>query len=168
MSALRLEQRRRGQKKRSKNATLNLVSLMDIFTILVFFLMFNSSEVVMQTSTKIKLPESSAEKQPKNQLIISIDRDDIIVQGRPVAKVMEVKGDALIIEGLKKELEYQAARKGQVPEDGFEVTVMGDREIPYWLLKKIMYTCQTTDLARIALAVNRSVPGKEQEEGEAS
>lgn len=168
MSALRLEQRRRGQKKRSKNATLNLVSLMDIFTILVFFLMFNSSEVVMQTSTKITLPESSAEKQPKNQLIISIDRDDIIVQGRPVAKVMEVNGDALVIEGLKEELEYQAARKGQVPEDGFEVTVMGDREIPYWLLKKIMYTCQITDFARIALAVNRSAPDKEQEEGEAS
>lgn len=168
MSALRLKQRRRGQKKRSKNATLNLVSLMDIFTILVFFLMFNSSEVVMQTSTKITLPESSAEKQPKNQLIISIDRDDIIVQGRPVAKVMEVNGDALVIEGLKEELEYQAARKGQVPEDGFEVTVMGDREIPYWLLKKIMYTCQITDFARIALAVNRSAPDKEQEEGEAS
>ena len=91
MSKLRHEQRRGFQKKHGKTATLNLVSLMDIFTILVFFLMINSSEVeVLQTGSDIKLPDSTSEKQPDNRLVISVSHDDLIVQGRAVADIAEV------------------------------------------------------------------------------
>ena len=157
MSKIRHQQRRGSQKKHAKTASLNLVSLMDIFTILVFFLMVNSSEVeVLQTNTKIKLPDSTSEQRPENRLVISIDEDDLVLQGRPVATVAElVIPKVKIIEGLKQELEYQAARKGEIPELGFEITIMGDRELPYWLLKKIMYTCQHSDFAQISLAVNK-------------
>ena len=151
------KRRRARQEKKGKAAGLNLVSLMDIFTILVFFLMVNSSEVeVLQTSSKIKLPDSSSEQKPKNQLMISVDAEDLVVQGRSVAKVADVKGsEGLVIEGLKTELEYQAGRRGAMPEGGFEVTVIGDKELPYWLLKRILMTCQTTDFARVSLAVNK-------------
>lgn len=157
MSHLRHEQRRGAQKRRSRPAGLNLVSLMDIFTILVFFLMVNSSEVeVLQTSSKIELPESTSEQSPKNQLVISVSHEDVVVQGRPVAKVAELVGVAgNVIAGLKEELAYQAGRRGTVPEGGHEITIMGDHELPYWLLKKIMVTCQSEDFARISLAVNR-------------
>ena len=133
------------------------MSLMDIFTILVFFLMVNSSEVeVLQTSSKIKLPDSSSEKQPKNQLMISVDEEDLVVQGRSVAKVADLFGtEDLMIAGLQSELEYQATRRGEIPEGGFEITVIGDKELPYWLLKKILMTCQTADFARVSLAVNK-------------
>ena len=156
MSKLKISRRRQRQAK-GKSAGLNLVSLMDIFTILVFFLMVNSSDVeVLQTSSDIKLPDSTSEQRPENQLVISVSQDDLIVQGRPVAKIVELAGQAEpAIDGLQKELEYQAARKGEIPEGGFEVTVMGDREVPYWLLKRILYTCQTTDFAQISLAVNK-------------
>jgi biopolymer transport protein ExbD len=162
MSSIRHQQRRGSQQKHAKTATLNLVSLMDIFTILVFFLMVNSSEVeVLQTNTKIKLPDSTSEQRPENRLVISIDEDDVVLQGRAVATVAEIVSSKVkIIEGLKQELEYQAARKGEIPELGFEITIMGDRELPYWLLKKIMYTCQHSDFAQISLAVNKvSGPG---------
>ena len=157
MSRLSHQQRRGLQKKHSKTATLNLVSLMDIFTILVFFLMVNSSEVeVLQTSSKIKLPDSSSEQRPKNQLVISISDEDLVLQGRPVAKVAEISDPSIsVIEGLKSELEYQAARKGESPEGGYAITIMGDKALPYWLLKKVMITCQTTDFARMSLAVNK-------------
>lgn len=157
MSQIRHQQRRSAQKKHGRSASLNLVSLMDIFTILVFFLMVNSSEVeVLQSNTKIKLPDSTSEQRPDNNLVISISADDLILQGRPVAKVSEISDPAVsVIQGLKQELEYQAARKTQMPEGGFEITIMGDHELPYWLLKKVMLTCQTTDFARISLAVNR-------------
>ncbi len=149
--------RRRERQKKGKVAALNLVSLMDIFTILVFFLMVNSSEVeVLQTSSKIKLPDSTSEKQPDNRLVIMVSDEDLVVQGRPVAQVADLVGteDALI-EGLQNELQYQATRKGEVPEGGFEITVMGDKELPYWLLKRILMTCQTTDFAKVSLAVNK-------------
>jgi biopolymer transport protein ExbD len=145
------------QKKHGKAGALNLVSLMDIFTILVFFLMVNSSEVeVLQTSSKIKLPDSTSEQRPENQLVISISQDDLVLQGRPVARVDEIIDPKItVIDGLKTELEYQARRKGEIPEGGYEITIMGDKELPYWLLKKVMLTCQTTDFARISLAVNK-------------
>ena len=157
MSRMRHQLRRGGQKKRARPAALNLVSLMDIFTILVFFLMVNSSEVeVLQTSSKIKLPDSTSEQQPDNRLVISVDRDDVVVQGRPVAKVNDLAVlTGNLIPALQQELAYQAGRRGAVPEGGHEVTIMGDHELPYWLLKKIMYTCQSEDFARISLAVNR-------------
>jgi biopolymer transport protein ExbD len=151
------QRRRARQEKKGKVAALNLVSLMDIFTILVFFLMVNSSEVeVLQTSSKIKLPDSTSQKQPKNQLMISVDEESLVVQGRSVAKVAELFGqESLVIDGLKSELEYQATRRGEVPEGGFEVTVIGDKELPYWLLKRILMTCQTADFAQVSLAVNK-------------
>ena len=82
--------------------------------------------------------------------------------GRQVAAVADLLDapDATIA-GLAQELEHQAARKGLAPENGYEVTIMGDREIPYWLLKKIMLTCQTEEYAQISLAVNRLQPADE-------
>jgi biopolymer transport protein ExbD len=161
MSQLHHRRRRAQQAKRNKVATLNLVSLMDIFTILVFFLMVNSSDVeILETSTDIKLPDSSSEQRPEQQIVISVSANDIIVQGRKVAAVSAlepVDGEQSygVIESLKQELDYQAARKGEVPELGYEVTIMGDRELPYWLLKQIMMTCQTAEFSQISLAVNK-------------
>ncbi len=160
MSTMHHARRRRDQKRHGKAASLNLVSLMDIFTILVFFLMVNSSEVeVLQTSSKIKLPDSSSEQKPDNQIVISVSADDLVVQGRMVAEISSLSelaaGENAIIMPLKEELEYQATRKGEAPEAGFEVTIMGDRELPYWLLKQIMLTCQSTSFAQISLAVNK-------------
>jgi len=148
---------RRDRQKKGRGAALNLVSLMDIFTILVFFLMVNSSEVeVLQTSSKIKLPDSSSEQKPENQLVVMVDSEDLVVQGRAVAKVAELAASQqMIIEGLQAELHYQAGRKGEMPEGGYEITVMGDREVPYWLLKRILSTCQATDFAKVSLAVNK-------------
>jgi len=163
MSKLRHQHRRGVQRKFKKAAALNLVSLMDIFTILVFFLMVNSSEVeVLQTSSKIELPDSTSEKRPDNQLVISVSADDVVVQGRPVARVADAMvSKENVIDGLKQELDYQAQRKGVIPEGGHEITIMGDRELPYALLKKIMLTCQSSDFARISLAVNQLPGGAE-------
>ncbi|MCP5179215.1 MAG: biopolymer transporter ExbD [Pseudomonadales bacterium] len=157
MSAFHHRRRRQEQKKLKKQAALNLVSLMDIFTILVFFLMVNSSEVeILETSPDIKLPDSTSEQKPDNRLVINVNAEDVVVQGRKVASVSSLgTQEGMILAELKQELEYQAARRGESPESGFPITIMGDREIPYWLLKQIMLTCQQTAFTRISLAVNR-------------
>jgi biopolymer transport protein ExbD len=148
----------RKSRKKTKPASLNLVSLMDIFTILVFFLMLNSSEVEMlETSGSIKLPDSIAEKRPENRIVISITADDLIVQGRRVASVQEALRTAEpLIEGLKTELDYQADRRKQSGRAfAGAVTIIGDRNLPYELLKRIMTTCQQAEFTKIALAVNQ-------------
>ena len=60
-------------------AVLNLTSLMDIFTILVFFLLVNSSNSQQPPDNKdIILPESSANTVPGEVLKIQISARNII------------------------------------------------------------------------------------------
>ena len=152
--------------KRSRSlAELNMISLMDIFTILVFFLLVNSSDVETLPSVKsVKLPESVAEKSPKQTMVIVVNDQDILVQGRKVASVAEVfKAGGELIEPLKSELDYQASREasaGKATAAGHAITIMGDKEIPYRLLKRIMVTCVRAKYDNISLAVVKKVQGK--------
>ena len=162
MSMARLKAHRM---RSQKPATLNLVSLMDIFTILVFFLMVNTGNEVAQPGTAIKLPDSTARKHPQERIAILISADDVLVQGRKVASVKDIMASRQpMIAGLAAELAHQADRRRAhlANPASFEgsVTIMGDRNLPYMLLKRVMLTCQQADFTRIALAVNR-ITGKE-------
>lgn len=145
--------------RHSPKATLNLVSLMDIFTILVFFLLVNSSDVeVLPNAKEIQLPESIAEEKAKETVVILIGDDDIIVQGTPVARVADVmKRPGNDIPELRQALLSQNDRvlRREAQDDivGREVTIMGDKDIPYGLLKKVMATCTASEYGQISLAV---------------
>jgi len=145
---------------RNKNTVaLNLVSLMDIFTILVFFLLVNSSDVETLPNAKdLQLPESIAEKKAKETVVILIGEVDILVQGKVVAKVkdvMKTKGNDIpaLRQALKSQNDRVLRRAAQDEILGREVTIMGDRDIPYRLLKKVMATCTNSDYGQISLAV---------------
>ena len=151
----------RSHSRAKKTSKLNLVSLMDIFTILVFFLLVNSSEVeVLQTDKSIKLPESIAEQKPEETLVVMVSKENILVSGRAVADVpnLTFNEDGLIV-GLKEELDYQASRKPYADEEaeklGRNVNIMADKDTPYTLLKKVMSTCARSDYRNIALAVSQ-------------
>ena len=140
-------------------ATLNLVSLMDIFTILVFFLLVNSSDVETLPNAKdLQLPESIAEEKAKETVVILIGEEDIIVQGVAIVKVADVmalKGNEIpaLRQALKSQNDRVLRREAQDDIAGREVTIMGDKEIPYRLLKKVMATCTQSDYGQISLAV---------------
>jgi len=147
--------------KRGKKATvaLNLVSLMDIFTILVFFLLVNSSNVEVLPNTKdIQLPESIAEEKAKETVVIVISEVDIIVQGTLVAKVKDVlarTGNDIpqLRQALLSQNDRVLRKEAQDDIAGREVTIMADKDIPYRLLKKVMATCTQSDYGQISLAV---------------
>ena len=152
----------RHHKRNKQKAMLNMISLMDIFTILVFFLLVSSTSVQDLPSTKtVKLPESISDKLPKETVVIVVNNEDILVQGNKVADVGQVirsKSDE--ITALKNALLNQAKRIiVKKSPDGKpvnrDVTIMGDKEIPYQLLKKIMYTCTLASYGKISLAVSR-------------
>jgi len=138
---------------------LNLVSLMDIFTILVFFLLVNSSDVeVLPNAKDVQLPESIAEEKAKETVVILIGDDDILVQGTPVVTVQEaLRREGNNIPELRQALLSQNDRvlRREAEDDiaGREVTIMGDRDISYRLLKKVMATCTESDYGQISLAV---------------
>ena len=130
--------------------------MIDMLTVLVLFLLVNSGNMQNLPSTKsVKLPESIAQKAPKESLVVAVNNEDIIAQGRKVASVPEaLAADGDLIPGLLDELTYQAKRNRSVQRDeGGDITIMGDKQIPYVLMKKIMVTCTKAGYTNISLAV---------------
>ena len=153
----------RSHRRLHQQAKLSLVSLMDIFTILVFFLMVNSGDVeVLEADKDISLPDSVSELKPDIALTIKVSPEDIVVQGRPLARVDEVLAQpGNRIEALMAELEFQAQRSPEPAgaSAGRPVVIMADQGMPYRLLKRIMTTCAASDYRDITLAVNSAAQG---------
>ena len=156
MRARRMQRNHRRMRGAEK---LTLVPIIDIFTMLLFFLMMNSGNVeVLELDKTIKLPDSTAEKRAEETLLVKINADDIFVQGRKVVSVADVlaSGDDSI-PALRNELGLWASRKLALTdtekEKGRAVTIMGDQKIPYRLLKRVMTTCAQADFRDISLAV---------------
>lgn len=165
MKTSRRARRMERHHKRKKDSGLNLVSLMDIFTILVFFLLVSSSNVQQLPSSKdIRLPTSVAKKSPKETLVIAITHKDILVQGRRIANVDTSLADVSdTIPELEKELKFQSGKGLFTPQDkkrGRAVTIMGDENIPYALLRKILATCRQANYIRIAFAASQKTRDK--------
>ena len=156
--------RMRKHHARNRTVALQLVSLMDIFTILVFFLLVNSSDVqVLPNAKDIQMPESIAEQKPRETVVVMVTKHAILVQGTQVATIDEAMNSAgLMIPALQAALMNQNKRflSQDLAADieKREVTIMGDKEIPYSLLKKVMATCTQSDYGRISLAVLQRSP----------
>jgi len=158
MSSNRAKRMEKHHKRRSIGA-LNLVSLMDIFTILVFFLLVNSMDAETLPNAKdLQLPESYADQKANENVVIMITDEHILVQGKPVASMAEVRvQDDVVIAALEDELRSQTDRLLRKDAQSLmadrEVTIMGDQELPYSLLKKVMASCTAADYGKIFLAV---------------
>ena len=74
---------------------MNLTSLMDVFTILVFFLLVNSATTeVLETPKQITLPASVVEEKPRETVVIFVSPTEVTVQGEPVDDGIEdIVGD---------------------------------------------------------------------------
>lgn len=163
-SSARAARMRRHHQRHGSGASLNMVSLMDIFTILVFFLLVNSGETeVLPSARDLALPLSTAQQLAEESVVVMVTPDNIMVQGAVIASVADVlKRPEVIIPELSVALRAQSDRvmereAGQSIEER-EVTVMADKALPYSLLKKIMATCTDAEYGRLSLAVLQKEP----------
>ena len=155
-----LQKRTERRERNQSQLDLNLVSLIDIFTILIFFLLSSASGVELLASPKaVKLPQSTAEKGPRETIVVIVSATDILVEGRRVASVADVmRADADLIAPLKAELDLQANRqviRQQNQPQSKAVTIMGDKDIPYRLLRKVMVTAARANFSDVSFAVVR-------------
>ncbi len=152
---------RRMGRNRNKAAGLLLTSLMDIFTILVFFLLFHSSGSDVQEPPKdIHLPESIVESKPRETVEITVSPELVIVQGKAVISTPELLGVELetvaeITERLEQLERNIIGISTQTVVESKEVTILADKTIPFRALKKIMSTCTGSGYGRISLAVTQ-------------
>jgi len=157
---------RRMSRNRAKPSKMNLTSLMDVFTILVFFLLVNSaSNEVLETPKQIELPASTIEEKPRETVVIFVSPDQITVQGEVVALVPEVMASKRqnilpIAQRLSVLAESVIGLRTKNVADSQEVTVLADKTVPFSVVKKVMSTCTSQGYGRISLAVLQEAPAK--------
>ena len=143
---------------------MNLTSLMDVFTILVFFLLVNSATTeVLETPKQIVLPASFVEQKPRETVVIFISANDVTVQGESVIQTAEIlTSPTQRIGPIATRLnELSASVIGlstQTVAQSQEVTLLADRTVPFSVIKRVMSTCTGEGYAQISLAVLQKAP----------
>jgi len=138
---------------------MNLTSLMDVFTILVFFLLVNSANTeVLETPKQIKLPDSVVEEKPRETVVIFVSPEQVTVQGEVVALMREIRdsrdSDIAPIGDKLAELSGRVIGvKTHAVSESLEVTILADRTVPFSVVKRVMSTCTGRGYERISLAV---------------
>jgi biopolymer transport protein ExbD len=144
---------------RPKLQTISLTSLMDVFTILVFFLLVNSgSTELLRPPGEMMLPESVVEAKPRETVVIYVNTEEVIVQGEPVVRIADILanggGDIEPIMARLADLQGRVIGvRTQAVAQSLEVTILADKSIPFAVVKQVMSTCTAQGYERISLAV---------------
>jgi len=151
--------KRMGRSRKRKGRGLNLTPLMDVFTILVFFLLFHSyGGDVMEAPKQIELPDSVVETKPRETVLIMVSPEMVLVQGETVISTPELLADRMgpipeIKEKLRQLERNIIGISTRTVAESREVTILADKSIPFEVLKRIMSTCTGSGYGRISLAV---------------
>ncbi len=146
-------------RNRGKIAKMNLTSLMDVFTILVFFLLVNSGSVeILDAPKEVTLPESRVETKPRETVVIFVSKDQVLVQGEAVALVADIlNGEPEAIDPITwrlAELKENIVGPSTLAVAGSqEVTILADRSVPFTVIRQIMSTCTGEGYENVSLAV---------------
>ena len=132
---------------------------MDVFTILVFFLLVNSGSVeIMEAPRNVVLPESRIEEKPRETVVIFVSADEVLVQGQMVAQVAD------ILDGESANYDPIISRLAQLRDNvvgpstlavagSQEVTILADKSVPFIVIRKIMSICTGEGYENVSLAV---------------
>lgn len=146
---------------REPKAVLNLTSMMDMFTIILVFLIktFSTEGQLMHPSQDLTLPKSTTEQSPEVALDVTVSREWILVNEKPVEKLENVaKSNELLIPRLHDALQTYAKEAKRMEEQygikfSGKVTIQGDYKMPYSTLLKVMATCGRSEYPNMRLAV---------------
>lgn len=155
-------------KKRNEIATgLSLTSMLDILMALLFFLLQNFSAVKSDFSVgkDLTLPSSSALQTPVPALQLVVTRNAILVDNKEVVrfengdlKKTDLLGDGVTIRELAIELKRLKERSQVQTADDQDswvgnIVMQADKDLPFSVLKKVIYTAGVTDFVMFKLAV---------------
>jgi biopolymer transport protein ExbD len=141
--------------------SVNLTSMMDMFTIILVFLLisYSTEGSLIQPSDFLTLPTSTIEQSPEVALDVVISKEWVMVNHDPIEKVSNILAqESLIIKSLQEKLAVYS-REAKRMEETFgtkfsgKVTIQGDKNISYRLLVKVMATCGRSDYPNMRLVV---------------
>jgi biopolymer transport protein ExbD len=158
-------------RNQAKATRMNLTSLMDVFTILVFFLLVNSASTeVLETPKQLTLPASVVEEKPRETVVIFVSTNEVTVQGKPVVLVADILATAgqnigPIGDRLAEVSENIIGLSTKTVAESREVTILADKTVPFSVVKKVMSTCTSQGYERISLAVLQKTPETQTSQG---
>ena len=150
---------KRMSRNRGKITKMNLTSLMDVFTILVFFLLVNSGSVeILDAPKEVQLPVSQVETKPRETVVIFISPEEILVQGRSAGSVADVLiGELVPLDNVRARLtelkDNIIGTSTMAVAATREVTILADKSVPFTVVRQIMSTCTSAGYENVSLAV---------------
>jgi len=157
-SSRRLKRMDRGEVKAQ---TVVLTSLMDIFIVIVIYLLMNQSMGgdVITPPKAIKLPSSVVETSPRQTVVMIVSDEEVVIQGDRIASINEVlaNDDDFIEEvGIRMQQirESYIGLSDESMANSTEVTILADQSVPFKVLRKLMSTSSSAGYSKISLAVN--------------
>lgn len=159
---MRQSRRRRG----GEEVKLNITSMMDMFTIILVFLIknFSTEGAIVTPADNLTLPKSTVERKAKESLSVKVSRNTISVEDALAL-------DNAAFEALTQQKKFmiqplydvliryadEAKKMALVSGTEFsgEITIQGDVEIPYFILTRVMYTCGQAGYPNMNLFVYR-------------
>jgi len=151
--------RQRRRKRHHGASHFALVPFIDMMTILVVFLLAHTAEVDILPNTKnIAIPQSLSDRKPSGAVVVMVTKDSVFVGGKLVGAISALVADpAPVYEPLRAAL---VAENALAPNGGQqtdiakrEVTIMGDKNTPYSVMKKIMVACSQAEYGKVSFAV---------------
>ena len=151
--------KRMERNNKSHHASLNLIPMLDVLSVLVFFLLFHSFNGSLPEQ-KLVLPDSVVETKPRGTVVISVTSEAVIVQGKAVIRTPDLFDDRIgTVHEITERLEQinlsmnKISTKKDAETETREVTLLADKQIPFKVLKKIMTSCTASGYGKISLAV---------------
>ena len=155
--------RRLGRGKKPSLLTLNITSMLDMFTILIIFLLksYSAEGIILTIPADLHLPTSTTQTTPEPGLVVEVSKNNLMVDGKLLELNLEsiANSDTLLIDELYQYLDIRAKQYEKIsaanPTASFtgKLVLEGDKEIPFKLLKKILYTCGQAGFINQSLAV---------------
>lgn len=169
--------------KRGVTAILSLTAMVDMFTVLVIFLLqnYNTTGEILYIPKEVTLPKANRVNDLKPSLVITVSSKEVLIDRTPVATFAEVQAatnweipnlrdkarvllekakaeqEAKLQSRLKNVVDKTLGKEAEDPNAWRKVTLQADKGIDYLTLKKIMYSIYQAGGGPINFAVAKDV-----------
>lgn len=169
-----------GKSKREVTSALQLTAMVDMFTVLVIFLLqnYNATGQALFIPKEVILPKAEKIKELKPAVIVTISNKEVLVDRDRVVTFDEIKAkESWMIDPLMAKLKIALAKakeeqdlniqkqlnkvfegvRGEKPMEDPDawnkVTIQSDKDVDFLTVKKVMYTVTEAGAAEINFAV---------------
>jgi len=130
-------------KKKKQDVELNLTSLMDMFTIILFFFLstYSFEGVLMKLVEGIELPRSESKIPVAEKYYIAIKKDAVVIDDETYS-----------LSGLDDKYIFSSLR--QIKKKGISfLVIQADKDLPFYVVKKYIRLAVQAGFAKPYLAV---------------